>query len=248
VLYQAEGVVIRTTDYGEGNKILTVLTRTLGKVSIMSRGAKKTKSRNAAVSQMFTYADFHYFKSGQMGTLNQGELVKTYRVLREQLELSAYAAYMAELTDRVLEEQDTSAYLFEQLIACYDALEEGKHPQIVTHLYELKIMQLGGYSPGLDSCMSCGTQAELQAFSAAAGGVLCRSCNRTYPDALALRAKTMKLLYVLQRMDAGRLGKTNVSEEVMVEMKQTLRSFIDTHIGIRFKSRSFLDQMEKHGF
>lgn len=248
VLYQAEGVVIRTTDYGEGNKILVVFTKTQGKVSIMSRGAKKPKSRHAAASQLFTYADFHYFRTGQMGTLNQAELVKTYRALREQLELSAYAAYMAELTDRVLEEQDASGFLFDQLIACYDALEDGKHPQIVTHLYELKILHLGGYAPGLSSCVSCGSQQHLLAFSAAAGGVLCDSCKRPGTDVIALQPKSVQLLYLLQRMDARRLGKTNVSPEVMAEMKQALRSFIDTHIGVRFKSLSFLDQMEKHGF
>ncbi|GIQ68010.1 DNA repair protein RecO [Xylanibacillus composti] len=248
MLYQADGVVIRTTDYGEGNKILTVFTKTHGKVSIMSRGAKKPKSRNAAVSQLFTYADFHYFKSGQMGTLNQAELIKSYRALREQLALSAYAAYLAELTDRVLEDRDASGYLFDQLIACYDALEDGKHPQIVTHLYELKMMQQGGYAPGLENCMSCGSQEQLQAFSASAGGAICRSCMRSCTDAIALHPKSIKLLYMLQRMDGRRLGKTEVSPEIMAEMKQALRAFIDTHVGLRFKSRSFLDQMEKYGF
>lgn len=51
MLEKCEGIVIRTTDYGETNKITTLYTREWGKVGVMARGAKKTNSRLSAVTQ-----------------------------------------------------------------------------------------------------------------------------------------------------------------------------------------------------
>lgn len=55
---KVEGIVIRTTDYGETNKIVTIYSREFGKISAMARGAKKPKSRLAAISQLMTHGHF----------------------------------------------------------------------------------------------------------------------------------------------------------------------------------------------
>lgn len=61
MLVRTEGIVIRTVDYGETNKIITLYTRTHGKVSLMARGAKKTKSRFSSMSQVFSYGEYIFF-------------------------------------------------------------------------------------------------------------------------------------------------------------------------------------------
>lgn len=53
MLIKSEGIVLRTTDYGETNKIVTLLTREHGKIGVMARGAKKSNSRLSAISQPF---------------------------------------------------------------------------------------------------------------------------------------------------------------------------------------------------
>ncbi|MDQ0876910.1 DNA repair protein RecO [Paenibacillus sp. V4I3] len=61
MLRSVQGIVLRSMDYGEGNKIISLFTPELGKVGVMARGAKKVKSRHAAVTQLFTYGDFVFF-------------------------------------------------------------------------------------------------------------------------------------------------------------------------------------------
>ena len=58
MLQKCEGIILRTTDYGETNKIVSLFTRELGKYGVMAKGAKKTKSRLAAITQPFTYGIF----------------------------------------------------------------------------------------------------------------------------------------------------------------------------------------------
>lgn len=105
MLIKSEGIVLRTTDYGETNKIVTLLTREHGKIGVMARGAKKSNSRLSAISQPFLYGTFLIQSSTGLGTLQQGEMIESMRTIREDLFLTAYAAYMTELLDKGTEEK-----------------------------------------------------------------------------------------------------------------------------------------------
>jgi len=116
MLQKCEGIVIRTTDYGENNKIVTLYTREFGKVGVMARGAKKPSSRLAAVTQLFTYGHFLFQASSGLGGLQQGEMISSMRSIREDLFLTAHASFMVDLTDKVTEDKKTNPFLFELLL------------------------------------------------------------------------------------------------------------------------------------
>lgn len=246
MLYRVEGIVIRSMDYGEGNKIITLCTKTNGKVGVLVRGAKKVKSRHAAMTQLFTYGEYVFFKTGQLGTLNQGEIFESHHLLREQLHLAAYASYVAELLDRGLQDTDVGSFLFEQLKACLAALSEGKDPQVTAHLFEMKILQASGYGPELHSCVNCGREDQPFLLSPRLGGTLCLYCRAKDPAAIAVSEGTLKLLRIFEKLDLRRLGNISVKEETKAQMKQSMRELMDTHLGLRLKSRHFLDQMDKY--
>jgi len=234
-------------DYGEGNKIISLFTPELGKVSVMARGAKKMKSRHAAVTQLFTYGDFVFFKQkGQMGTLNSGEIIDAHHLLREDLYMSAYASYLVEMTDKMIGDEEGSTYLFEQVKAGLAAIEEGKDMQIVTHIYEMKMFDLAGYLPVTDVCVSCESDAPITAFSPAMGGILCARCRHKDPVAIPIGEGALKLLKLFPRMDIRRLGVVQVKDETKAQLKKCMRTYMDVHVGVQWKSRGFIEQMEKY--
>ncbi len=247
MLYRVEGIVIRSVDYGEGNKIITLLTPSYGKQGIVVRGAKKPKSRFGAMAQLFTYGDYSYYRTSSLGTLNNAELLNSFRELREGLEGPAYAAYAAELTDRAINDDEAAAYLFHQLKACLAALAEGKDPQIVLRAYEMKINVAAGYEPVLDECVSCGRQEGPFRFSPLAGGALCSSCRHRDSASLELEEGVWKLLRVFAALDMRRLGNIAVKENTKQQLQLVMRRWMDTHLGLNLKSRQFLDQLEKYG-
>lgn len=247
MLYRVEGIVIRSFDYGEGNKIITILTREYGKMSVMVRGAKKVKSRHSAITQLFTYGEFVFFKSGSMGNLSNGEIIKPYQTLRENIHKAAYGAYLSELTERILGEQDRPAWVFDQLLAALDALDVDKDVQIVTHIYEMRMLSYAGYAPDLSQCISCGTVNGDMALSSSMGGLLCPRCRHLDLSSIPLSENVLKLLQLFMRMDIGRLGKIEVSDATRNMLKRSVRQLYDTHVDIKWKSRNFLDQMDKYG-
>lgn len=246
MLVRVEGIVIRSIDYGEGNKILTLFTKEAGKMSMMARGAKKLKSRHAAIAQLFTYGEFTCYKSGSMGTLNNGEIWNAYYRLKEDIHKTAYASYLMELTDRMMTENEPNGPLFEQLKAALDAMDEEKDPQIVAHIYEMKMLTIAGYMPELNECVSCGAEGEGMSLSVSLGGTVCSRCRSADHQAIAIAEGTLKLLRLFLHMDIRRLGKTEVKAATKSQLKHCIRQLLDAHIDIRLKSRSFLDQMDKY--
>ncbi|SEN09830.1 DNA repair protein RecO [Paenibacillus sp. OV219] len=243
--YRVEGIVIRSTDYGEGNKIITLFTRTHGKIGIVVRGAKKVKSRHGSLAQLFTYGEYLFFRNSGLGTLTHGEIIESHHVLREQLELTAYSSYAVELVDRALQEEDASAYIYEQLKACLTAFVAGKDVTITIQLFEMKILEAAGYAPDFTACMSCGNAEGRMALSARAGGVLCSRCRYKDPSAMELNEGALKLLRMFRQLDLRRLGNITVRDETKKQLKLVMRALMDTHLALQLKSRSFLDQMER---
>lgn len=243
MLYKVEGIVIRSMDYGEGHKIISVYTREAGRMSVMARGAKKLKSRHGAITQLFTYGQFVVYKSGQMGTLNAGEIIDSHQKLREDLMKGAYAAYLAEMAEKLTGEMEPNSMLFEQLLAAFKGIEEGKPPYAISHIMEMKMLMLSGYLPELDQCVSCGREDGEMAFSITGGGILCPSCRARDPQAIGIGPGTLKLLRLFRQVDLRRLGQIEIKPVTETQLKICMRGLMDTYLDARWKSRSFLDQM-----
>lgn len=245
---KAEGIVVRTTDYGEANKILTVYTREAGKISIMARGAKKTKNRFTAVSQLFTYGYFLYHARSGMGSLQQGELISSFRLVREDLEKTAYAVYLAELLDRLTEDKEPNGYLFDMLLHALKWMEEGKDPDIITRLFEMKMVYMAGCRPQLDACVSCGVHDTPFYFSMQEMGIICPACARDDRSLMAVGPGAVKILRMFQHIHMPQLGNINVKPDTKQQLRQVMYSLLEECTGLYLKSRRFLDQLETLGF
>lgn len=247
---RACGIVIRSLDYGEGSKIITVYTREAGKISLMARGAKKMNSRLAAATQLFACAEYHFYRSGggKMGTLNHAEVTTSRQALREDVVLSAYGAYMLEMVDRLCAENESDPFVYDQLSAALDSLAGGKDAQIVAHLFEMKMLMQAGYTPNLQQCASCGGATGHPLLSARLGGLLCESCRGADQGAHMMTEQVLKLMRLFMKLDLQKLGQVDVRDETKQQLKAAMRNLLDTHIDVRWRSRRVMEQMEKYGF
>jgi DNA repair protein RecO (recombination protein O) len=245
LLFKTEGIVIKNTDYGESHKIVTLYTKEYGKLSLMARGAKKPKSRLSATSQLFTYGLFLFFRKSprSMGTLSQGERLQSFHTLRQDLFKTAYAAYFAELVDKLTEDDEREPFLFQLLLTAFSHLEEGKDPELLARLFELKMLVLSGYKPEVDRCVVCRKIEGPFLFSIREGGFLCQECSPHDAQALALGANTLKLLRFLYHLNPARMGKVEIRPTTREELRQALWLFMDEHTPLKLKSRSFLEHM-----
>lgn len=244
MIYKVEGIIIRSVDYGEGNKILTLFTKEMGKIGVMAKGAKKTKSRLSAVSQLFSHGYFVFYHGGGLGNLTSGDLIQTFRAVHQDIFKTGWAAYIVELLDKLTEEKENHPSLFYLLHTALTLIGEDKDPEVITRIFELQLLQQVGVKPELNHCVSCkSTTNELLAFSVKEGGLLCKICLPRDQNAIILSAASVRLIYTLAAMDMSKLGKVEIKDMTRKQLALVMRSFIDTYVGITIKSRNFLDQL-----
>src|SRR5690625_5141437 len=124
MLEPVEGIIIRTNDYAETNKIVTIFTERYGIVSGVARGAKKPKSRMAAVTQPFINGDLFMRLSTGLGTIQQGEAFNSFRKIREDIIKTAYASYISELIIKLLNEKDPQPALYREILTSLARMAE----------------------------------------------------------------------------------------------------------------------------
>lgn len=245
MLQKCEGIVIRTTDYGETNKVVTFYTREWGKIGVMARGAKKPNSRLSAITQLFTHGYFLVNKGSGLGSLQQGEIISSMRSIREDIFLTAYSSYLVELTDKGTEENKPNPYLFELLFQTLNYMNEGYDQEVLTNIYELKMLNVFGHYPILNQCSVCGNTDGHFSFSIREGGFICHRCLERDPYHLKISQATVKLLRLFYFFDLSRLGSISVKKETKQELKRVITAYYDEYSGLHLKTRKFLDSIDQ---
>lgn len=239
-----EGIVIRTVPYGESNTIITLYTKELGKIGVMARGAKKPKSRFTSIAQLFTYGIFVFQRGRGLGTLQQGEALSSFRHIREDLVKTAYAAYLTELLDRYTSEEDMKLDLFGWLRQSLEYINHGIDPEVITFLFELKIMKTAGIVPELSRCVSCHATEGDFSFSIREGGFLCERCAYKDPYRMNISKGAARLLNMFYHLDLARLGNVSLKKETKRELRMLFDAYMEEYSGVFIKSKKFLKQLD----
>jgi DNA repair protein RecO (recombination protein O) len=245
MLQKCEGIVIRTTDYGETNKIVTIYTREWGKIGVMARGAKKPNSRLSSITQLFTHGYFLISRGSGLGSLQQGEIATSLRSIGEDIFLTAYASYIVELTDKCTEEKKPNPFHFELLSQTLNYMNEGFEPDILMNIYEMKMLNVMGLYPILNQCSVCGSTDGFFSFSIREGGFICHRCLDKDPYHFKLTPAAVKLLRLFYYFDLSRLGNISVKEETKAELKNVITSYYEEYSGLHLKTKKFLNSMDK---
>jgi len=245
LLEKCEGIVIRRTDYGESNKIITLYTREWGKIGAMARGANKPNSRLSAVTQLFYYGYFLVQASSGLGGLQQGETVNSMRRVREDIFATAYASYIVELLDKSIEDKKPNPYLFELLYQTLNYINEGYDAEVLKFIFEMKMLQVNGLAPTLNQCAVCGQTEGEFSFSLREGGFICHRCLDIDPYHFRISAAAVKLLRLFYYFDLSRLGNISVKPETKKELQKVMDAYYEEYSGLQLKSKKFLNQIDK---
>ena len=194
--FRDRGVVLRTIRLGEADRIVTLMTEHHGKVRAVAKGVRRTTSKfGSRLEPLSHVALLGWQGRGDLDTINQVEVLDTFRPVREDLDRMSAGLSMLEVVDQVGQERHANPRLYEMAVRAIAALAERNSPMVAPAFF-LKVLALEGSAPMLDCCVSCGTDddAELVAFDIVEGGVLCRACRRgrsLTPAGLALLRRTL---------------------------------------------------------
>jgi len=173
---ETEGLIIKSTKYGEGSRMLTILTPQ-GKVEAAANGANSLRSRLFACSQLFCYSKI-VLKKGK-GTLpytSSCDVVENFYGIRNDVLRVSLGVYFCELLGIVAVGEDTERELRFALNTLH-MLEKAEDYTYLKPLFEMRLMALAGFMPYGECCGICGGRERLNRFSVEKGGALCDKCG-----------------------------------------------------------------------
>ncbi|MGI6344425.1 MAG: DNA repair protein RecO [Bacillota bacterium] len=244
-LINVRGIVLRTYNLGEKDRIIVLLTPQHGKLRAVAKGARRPGNRFAAAADALVEMDAGIYTGRGLHTLNQAVIITSHRSLRERLDYLAHGLFMAELIDLFTVDAEVEPATYDLLSRSLNMLEESTNPALLLAWFECQLLLQMGLLPEAEACAHCGAdQHSLAALSLAKGEMLCAGCAAAGGSRLLrLSRETVALLrYLTQQATDGHLPAelNNTAEHGLARV---LEQFIFYQLETTPRSYDFLKSM-----
>lgn len=242
-------LVLGSTDLGEADRLVHMLTREQGRVSARARGVRRSKKRYGGRLDRYSLIRAAItFRKGK-GTMGEVDLLRPFLGIRDDLLRTAQADHLLELLRLVTREEEPCPSLFGLSVRALGVLDEGPTPS-VAWLLALVVQVLGhaGLAPQFDQCALCGKIAlgPGAGFSAPEGGVLCgdhaangrHSCD---PASQPIGRQDLVFLRRLPSLDLADPAGSSLDPVRAKRWRHTIWRFTEYHLERELRTRSFLD-------
>lgn len=177
--YESDGLVLKVSDVGESDRVISVLTREYGLIRAFANGAKRYKSSSQSATQALCYSHFIFHSSRDSYVIDEAKSIETFFRLREDIEKLSLAQYFCELCEELAPEMDeANDYLRLALNCLHMLVTEKRSPLFLKATAELRMLSLAGYMPELNTCGVCGKGIDADCRFDVSNGVLtCTGCS-----------------------------------------------------------------------
>lgn len=235
-----KGIVLRSVDTKESDKILTVLTADKGRISVIAKGARSRRSKVTAATQLLAYSELVLSESHGWQYLSEASTIELFDGVRQDVELLSLASYFAELTETVACEEAEAGEILSLLLNALYALGTLKRPpELVRAAFEMKLMALIGFEPLLDGCANCGEIFPAEPVLDIQGGILrCAGCGAGGRGAKLTPGALAAMRHVLYG-DAKRLYSFTLAPEDQRRFSQAAETYVSAMLERGFRTLEF---------
>lgn len=242
-------LLLKRTPFGESSLVVQALSARHGRLSILAKGAYRTSSRFFAVLDLCDTLELDWQASprAELSTLRAAAIDVRRAAIPlspQRFRAATSVLELAEITSRAGQPEP------ELFALCEDALGRlqagAEPPDAILARFELELLRILGLPPALEGCAACGGEAPAvdaahtrAAFSAGAGGRLCRACAEAARGA-GRRVGTLPL-EVLDDARALSDPAALPSPARLLKVRDFVERFLGYHLDVRPKSHtSFL--------
>jgi len=204
-LESTAAIVLRTREYGESDKIVTVLSSAAGKFSGIAKGAKRSQRRFPGTLEIFSHVTLDYRRRphAELAFLDRAILVRPWPRILTSLERFAAASHVVEVADKLTAESEVGDDLYALTVATLSRINDAEPGPATLRLFELAALTASGYRPELVACVVC--RAAIADGGGPVrlvpplGGVLCAGCRTRDEGGMLLSSAALRCLGLLQR-------------------------------------------------
>jgi len=251
---KVKGIILNETPVRESDKILTILTKEYGKITVSAKGARSPKSKFLSSTQLFCYCNFFLFNGRGFLTLSESELIYSFYGIRTDYEKLIAGQYALEVCDKILlknlpplEESTSNEILYLLLktlkILCRDDFYlRGFNLKLMCIVFKFKVLQFSGFAPETTDCVVCNKKINHEGLIFfGINGSVCQDCVKNNKDVfMKISSTTLYVLNYILNSQIDDVFKFKVDDNILNELWRCINVFTKYHCDIYIKSGEML--------
>ncbi len=248
-----QALVLRSVDFGESDRILHLLTPDTGRLTVIAKGARRSKKRFPGTLDFFNElgVQIERRRPTSMARLEHARLGRTLHGLRTDPRRFALGCYLLELLDRLAPEGGARVdhrRLYEFARRALELVDARVPDAGLRTLLEVRALDVLGLGPELAHCVRCGEALEGSegpiGFHVADGGPCCARCTPEGHPLLPVHKGTLRALQQSRSLATDQLGRLALRGAALAEARGLVARFLRFHVGLDLRSEAFLqDQL-----
>jgi DNA repair protein RecO (recombination protein O) len=243
-LHESEAIVLQSYALGEADRIVSFLSRNMGRIRGVAAGARRTKSRFGSTLERLSHVRIWFFEreNRDLVRINQCELIESFLSAFGDYASGIALALFSEITEAVLPDHEASDPNFRLLLLAAQTIKRTGKAEIPMAYFLVWTVKLGGWLPPLDSCAHCGRAlipADPGYFSRNASALACKSCRKPGLRVVSAAALSAARKFLAERLD--RLSEESIPQQAARELSDVMLDVIEHQIDRKLKSREMLE-------
>lgn len=263
--YSTEAIILKQSNLGEADRILTLFTPYKGKFSAIAKGIRRPISKKTGHLELLYRSQLQIAVGRNLDIVTQAQGLESFLHMRDELWHLTCGVYLTELVERFIEDTTPHTDVYKLLSESLRALErdavevqqqriekghtaEAEHDmhdrtKLLMRYFEIYLLSSVGYEPVLRTCANCDTELkpEDNGFTPSLGGALCPNCSHLWSQSLSMNA--LKVLRLLHRSDWAQVPRFRLDTHLHTELERAMHGLLRFHLERDLKSWSFLEML-----
>ena len=162
--YKIEGIILRRRNFGEADRILTILSRESGKISVKAPGVRRIPSRRSAHVELLNLSQLTLYKSSRsfMPLLTEAQTMEDFSSIKDDLHKIGYAYYICELINGLCADNQENKNVFFYLKSTLSALSQTSNAKALVKNFERNLLSILGFWPEVKLLQTCDSQTVME--------------------------------------------------------------------------------------
>ncbi len=241
-----KGFVIREQPKGETSKLLTVLTDTMGVLTVNAKGVRKLSSPYLKSAQLFAFSDMLLHEKNGYYTLTEAALITDFYPLSKDIVNYSLACYLCDAASSFAIQGEESASVLRLLLNALFALENGvSSPKQIKAAFELRLCCECGFEPSADFCAGCGKDVNECCFDVSEGAVFCKDCCELEKNVFPLSNSNRLAINHIAHTELAKFLLFRVSDYDLQRLSEIAERYFLHRAERGYKTLSFYKQCQE---
>ncbi|MCK4474013.1 DNA repair protein RecO [Candidatus Parcubacteria bacterium] len=216
--YRTQGFVLKKDNRGEANQLFTIYTKEFGKIKILGKAIRKSKSKLRGAIELFYLSEIEFIQGKIHKTLTDAVLIESFSDIKKDLEKLSVAYKISEVLDILIKGQEADAKIWQLLNETFNKLNDWKNEnslKIVYYYFLWNFLSVLGYQPELYNCCVCRKKLtpEKLFFNQEKPGIICNNCFKALKSGKEINSSAVKILRLILEKNWQILSKLKIDSE-----------------------------------